>query len=148
MPRKTNEGVRVPKASVRGQTFTRLLYASDDGATETVDSAATVQLPSDCFLIGVEHVHEFVSSGNNEEYISEVSTSGNFQGSTNGNSDTIHVIASRTREVTTGMYNTAVIDSLTGIRIPFAAGERIHLNMYHTASKTLVVRAVLHFEQR
>ncbi len=145
MGRKTLRGVRVPKSQGKGMTFTRHIAAEDNAATTEQDSVASTQIPSDAFLIGYVLSASMTFDATNQFGRVEVSTSGNYQGDTTDNGNTI--ATTMLRSFGTSMESSSS-HAMSGMRIPFAAGERVHVNTAHTASKGLRFQVTLHFEQR
>lgn len=145
MARKVVAGVRTPRTSIKKMTFTRQIYAHVTSADTIVDAAATITIPTDCFLIGITHSIIHSASATGENATSEISTSGNYQGDVNDQPDSLHVI--RSQSIAAANVQ-ALNDSISGLRIPFAAGERIYLNVEHVASRVIRCGGVLHFEQR
>ncbi|GAH30422.1 unnamed protein product [marine sediment metagenome] len=122
--------------------YTQLIQVEHacDGSQE--DAVATITVHHDGYLMGIQMSSRMGFTTNGEHYVLELSKSGNFQAFDSGNPDTLCVHNTSFQLATQGATVTSVISSLR-TKIFFRAGERIYLNAFGAASRTVNGSAVL-----
>lgn len=140
--------VRTPRVSRKGLTYTRTIFAAASGAETEIDAAASIQVPSDSFLVAITGCLNVTGAADTDYGIAELSTSGNFQGLVNEVADTIMLLWDIFKFNVNGMSQGHVALAVSGIKIPFAAGERIFVNIGKTTLRVVQATFTCHFQER
>lgn len=139
MPRKRG---KLPK----GQTYVQTMAGTTvtDGTDQ--DGVTSVTVHHDAFLVGFTFNMAYVAAVDNEKAKAELSQSANYQADSNDNADTLAILMVQYSLLTTGAINS--IDRVTkeNIRIPFFAGDRVHINQNGSTGLDLYAACTLHWE--
>lgn len=125
--------------------YTQLIYDATacDGAEQ--DALTSITVHHDSYLVGIAFATRFSTNAANEYCLAELSRSGNFQGQTSDNPDTLAMICCDHSIVTSGGGNMAG-NTFIKTKIFFKAGERIYFNQFGTDAVGSQKAAVLYWE--
>lgn len=135
--------VRRSRQSAKKFTITRTIVASSTGTNAAQDAVQSILGVEDVFIIAINATLNWQTAAANDGGIVELSFSGNYQADTNDNSDSIMIMDTELRLLTSGGNQQSINSNISGIKIPWYAGDKLYVNVNGT-DEVYEARYVLH----
>ena len=130
------------------QEYTQYVTVYDHtvGASAEDDAVEVITVHHDAYLMGIELTGMMNFTAADDYYLIELSQSGNFQGWTNDNSDTIMVVMNRAEGTFANGMTSGARTITIRTKIFFRAGDKIYINVGGTPAKVVYAAAVLFWQ--
>lgn len=125
--------------------YTQHIFATSAGNGAAQDAIESVIVHHDAYLVGINMDVRCSLAANNDYYIVEVSSSGNYQAETSDQPNTMMVQAQHYSLATQGAGAVGK-NSFVPTKLFFRAGDRIYINQSATSAKTTQIFVTLYWQ--
>jgi len=138
----------VPRKPVlkKKQTYRQSIFKLITANASDQDAEAVITVHHDAVLVGIDYAISYQFTTTADYAIVELSESGNFQGQTSDQGESLCVV--NVQILGTDAVWGAENGNTSAMRVPFRAGDKIYLNSRGTNARALKCFFILHWEEQ